>query len=658
MQQKKALLYINRLLCLFLMIVVIMLTSACSFLGLPQARIDELHLVEATQVFDSNGQLISKLFEENRIVVSINSMSPYVQQAIIANEDIRFYEHMGIDPIGILRAMWVNLRTGSFAEGGSTLTQQLAKNMFLTQERTLIRKLKEALLAVIIETKFSKQEILQAYLNQVYFGEGAYGIESAAQLYYGKHANELSLGESALLAGIPRGPNIYSPYVDSSAALNRRTNVLNGMVKAGYITQNQALEAQNEPLKLSGKKKRAVQASYFLDYIASELVNRYGANRVYKGGLKVYTTLDIKAQQAAEGVLGQRQGAVFALDPRTGYIKAMVGGRDYQESQINRVIAEIRQPGSAFKPFLYACALTQGLAANSMILDEPINMNGYIPQNYDKKYHGLVTLKKALRLSINIPAVKLAQQTDIKNVINLAKKLGISTLVPEDDNLATALGGLTQGVNLFELTTAYTAFANSGILSHPIGILKVVGENGQVLEEAHIAQQSVLDADVAYIMTDMLKEVIANGTGTGANIGRPASGKTGTTDNYETAWFVGYTPELLTGIFIGNDDRTSVSISGSEVASLWGGLMSKVLPGTPVTSFPIPPNIVTNIPICADSGKFATPLCREIEYSAFIRGTEPTKIAITPEKPAEMPPSDKKNTGFPWKLFLPRLPGF
>lgn len=654
--QNKSFLDINRALCILLLIAVLLLTSACSFFGLPQVRIDELHLVEATQVFDSNGQLLSKLFEENRIVVPINSMSPYVQQAIIANEDVRFYEHIGIDPIGILRAVWVNMKAGSLTEGGSTITQQLAKNMFLTQERTLTRKLKEALLAVMIEAKFSKQEILQAYLNQVYFGEGAYGIEAAAQLYYGKHANDLTLGESALLAGIPRGPSVYSPYIDTAAALSRRSDVLNGMVMAGYITQNQASEAQNEPLKLAGKKKRAVQASYFLDYVANELVSRYGANRVYKGGLKVYTTLDIKAQQAAEGVLEHRQGAILTLDPRNGYVRAMVGGRDYQESQINRVIAEVRQPGSAFKPFLYACALSQGLQANSMILDEKININGYIPQNYDKKYHGMVTLKKALRLSINIPAVKLAQQTGTKNIIDLAQKLGISTLIPEDDNLAIALGGLTQGVNLFELASAYTAFANNGILSHPVSIIKVVGENGEVLEEAHLSQQSVLDADIAYIMTDMLKDVIQNGTGTGANIGRAAAGKTGTTDNYETAWFIGYTPELLTGIFIGNDDRTSVGISGSEVAVLWGGMMSKIMSGTPVTNFSVPSNIVTNIPICADSGQLATPLCREIEYSAFIKGTQPTKIAAPSVEPPQ--PSDKKNSGFPWKLFLPRLPGF
>lgn len=256
-----------------------------AFLGLPGTdSLENLNLISATQVFDINGQLISKLFEENRIVVPINNISPYVQEAIVANEDTRFYSHFGIDPIGIIRAMAVNIRAGGLVEGGKTITQQLAKNMFLTQERTITRKIKEALLAIIIDYKFSKQEILQAYLNQVYFGEGAYGIEGAAQMYFGKHAKDLTLAEGALLAGLPRGPNIYSPYVDIKAALARRELVLAGMVKEGFITEQDATQAKAEPITLAGKKKRVVQASYFLDYIANELVGRYGANRVYKGG--------------------------------------------------------------------------------------------------------------------------------------------------------------------------------------------------------------------------------------------------------------------------------------------------------------------------------------------------------------------------------------
>ena len=644
----------------YIAILLFLETTTCqAFFDMPNLQnLENLNLVAATQVFDQNGQLIAKLFEENRVVVSINNISPYVQQAIIANEDSRFYNHFGIDPMGIARALWVNISSGTVAEGGSTITQQLAKNLFLSQERTLTRKVKEFILALVIERKFSKQEILQAYLNQVYFGEGAYGVEAASQVYFGKHASELSLSESAMLAGLPRGPNIYSPYVNKGAATARRNAVLLGMEKEGYISHSQSAQVQNEPIILAGKKKKAVQASYFLDYIANELVKKYGADRVYKGGLKIYTTLDINIQKAAEETLGKYQGGIFIVDPRNGYIKAMVGGRNYEESQINRVISEIRQPGSAFKPFVYTMALNQGMAANSVVVDEPINFAGYSPKNYDKKHHGSVTLKKALRLSINVVAVKLGRQVGIENVIDLARSMGITTLVDQDNNLATALGGLTQGVNLYELSVAYTAFANGGVISPPIAILKVVDENSQIIEEGKTSQKAVLRPEVAYIVTNMMQGVIENGTGPGANIGRAAAGKTGTTDNYEAAWFIGYTPELLAGIYVGNDDRSPIGISGSEVAGLWGKMMEKATRGEKVSVFPVPPNVINGVPVCADSGKYATTGCKEIEYSAFIRGTEPIKDQKSRTDNSSL--GDKGNTKewLRWKQLLPRLPSF
>lgn len=384
---------------------------------------------------------------------------------------------------------------------------------------------------------------------------------------------------------------------------------------------------------------------------------------MYKGGLKIYTTIDSKAQQQAEAALGQYQGAILALDPRTGYIKAMVGGRNYEESQLNRAIAEVRQPGSAFKPFVYAEAINQGLTANAIIIDQPINIGGYAPQNYDKKFRGPVTLKKALRWSVNVAAVKLGQQVTIVKVLDLAKTMGVTTLVEQDNNLAAALGGLTQGVNLFELTTAYTAFANGGVISKPIGILKILDENGQLLEESHVVQRTVLSAETAYILTNMMQGVIQDGTGTPANIGRSAAGKTGTTDNYETAWFIGYTPELLVGIYVGNDDRTPVEISGTQVAGMWGIMMSKTLAGIKPSEFPIPPRIVTGVPIYANTGKLATPGGGgEIEYSAFIRGTEPvadtrTRPSSPPEEKTEKPVKSEEQPRW-WKLPLPRLPSF
>ncbi|MDU2066557.1 MAG: PBP1A family penicillin-binding protein [Sporomusaceae bacterium] len=644
---------------------------AYAFFTLPQTdNLENMQFMNATQVFDVNGRLISKLFEENRVVVPIRSMSYELQRAVIDNEDSRFFSHGGVDPIGLARALWVDIRMGTLAEGGSTITQQLAKNMFLTQEKTVIRKLKEVLLALILEQRFSKQEILQAYLNQVYFGEGAYGVEAAAQVYFGKHAGELTLGESALLAGLPRGPNIYSPYSDLSAALSRRAEILSGMVKIGDISPEQAAAANAEPLQLIGKKRREVQASYFLDYIANELVGRYGANRVYRGGLKVFTTLDIKTQKAAEKVLTKQQGAVLTLDPKTGAIRAMVGGKNYEESQLNRVITETRQPGSAFKPFLYAAALQTGLTANAVILDEAVNFNGYQPQNYDKKYRGPVTMSKALRDSINIPAVKVAQQIGIDKALALAKAAGITTIRPEDNNLAAALGGLTQGVNLIELASAYTIFANGGVYSKPIAILKVLDEHDQVLEETTLMQQSVLSPEIAYIMTKMMTGVLETGTGTAGNIGRSAAGKTGTTDQYEAAWFIGYTPDLLTGIYIGNDDRTSVGLSGSQVAGLWGAMMNSVLKDQPPAFFPVPANITDNIPICANSGRVPILGCPEVEKSAFIKGTEPFLGKLMQENPsgagangdggnqADKDKNDRESSKSKWRIPWLQLPGF
>ncbi|MDF2500700.1 MAG: pbpF [Anaerosporomusa subterranea] len=632
---------------------VCLVASGCTSLGLPSPEnLNDLHFVEATQVFDVNGQLISKLFEENRIVVPISRVNPYIYQAIIANEDTRFYQHFGIDPIGILRAIVVNLRRGEVAEGGSTITQQLARNMFLNQEQTLLRKIREAILALMIERRFSKQEILQAYLNQVYFGEGAYGVEAASQMYFGKHAADLSLAESALLAGLPRGPNIYSPYVDVNAAKKRRGVVLTGMAAAGFISDEEAKTANREEVITAGKKKRTVQASYFLDYVANELVGRYGANQVYKGGLKVYTTLDIKAQQIAETVLGEQQGAVLILDPRNGHIRAMVGGRNYQESQINRVLSEIRQPGSAFKPFVYATALNQGLTQNTLFVDEPINISGYQPKNYDKKNQGPVTMKKALRLSLNTVAVKLANQVGIKPSIDLAKQLGISTLTSQDDNLSTALGGLTEGVSLLELTASYSAFANGGVYSKPIGILKVTAENGQILEQNQPSQVAVLKPEIAYLLTDMLQSVIQSGTGKAAAIGRPAAGKTGTTDETVTAWFIGYTPDWLAGIYVGNDKRTPMGLTGGEVAGMWGSMMGQVTAASAPVEFVKPANVVSGIPICAETGKIPFGRYKEIEYDAFIKGTEPKSIIepflapfLSPKDPnPEAKTPNEKNT--------------
>ncbi|WP_110952866.1 transglycosylase domain-containing protein [Anaerosinus massiliensis] len=630
------------------------------YIGLPDTtNINDLKLISATQVYDINGNLISKLFEQNRIVVTNNNMSPYLSQAIIANEDTRFYQHIGIDPIGIARALWVNIKAGDITEGGSTITQQLAREMFLNQERTLVRKMREAILAIIIDFKFSKDEILQAYLNQVYLGEGAYGVEAAAQKYFGKHANELDLSESAMIAGLARGPVLYSPYRDMSAALERRSIVLSNMREQEYISADEKDRAESQAISLVSKKERSVKASYFVDYIAKQLVEKYGEETVYQRGLKVYTTLDLHIQEAMENVLGEYQGAVVALDPKTGYIKAMVGGNNYAESQLNRAVDEYRQPGSAFKPFVYTTALNQGITSNYIVVDEPIDIAGYRPQNYDHKYLGKMTINKALRWSVNSVAVKMGQKVGMREVLNLAKSMGITTLTEDDNNLATALGGLTVGVNLLELSAAYTTFANHGVLSQPISILRVENEHNQTLAEYQSNQKAVLNEDIAYIMTNMLMGALKDGTATAANIGREAAGKTGTTDSYETAWFIGYTPDLLVGIYVGNDDRSSIGISGSQVAALWGKSMFDLQKNQPVTKFDVPANIVKDVRICAKTGELAEKDCKDDEYSAFIKGTEPKSILqkikekILPKQEKE---ENKKSKS--WWSILPRLPGF
>ncbi|MBQ2113782.1 MAG: PBP1A family penicillin-binding protein [Selenomonadales bacterium] len=577
----------------------------------------------ATQVFDCNDEPFAKLFEQNRVPVSIGEMSRYLPLAVVANEDTRFASHLGIDPIGIMRSLVRNIRAGEIVEGGSTVTQQLAREMFLTQERTMTRKLKEALLALVLEQKFTKEEIMEAYLNQVYFGEGAYGVEAASQAYFRKKARDLTLAESALIAGLARGPRLFSPYRDMDAARQRRAVVLAEMREIGFINEGEEWAANQEEIPIFEGKKREVEASYFLDYIAQKLVEKYGEERVYQGGLKVYTTLDLAMQKEAESVLKEREGAVLILDVTNGAVRAMVGGRSYGDSQRNRVIEEVRQPGSAFKPIVYAAALMQGMRTNSMVQDAQGDFNGYRPSNYNNVYLGPVTLKCALKNSSNVASVRLGKQVGMDAILDLAERLGITTLTEEDRHLATVLGGMSQGVNLMELTAAYTSFGNQGIYSAPIAIRKIVDEKNAVLEEGVLVQSAVLTPEVAYLMTDMLKEVLTTGTGTPANIGREAGGKTGTTDDYRTAWFIGYTPELVAGIFVGKDDRTPANISGTMVAGMWGQMMSRIYKNKPVTRFAVPDTVVTGVPVYYYNGKYAEWPDENTEYSAFIKGTEP-----------------------------------
>lgn len=572
---------------------------------------NDIRPAASSQIFDVKGNLICNLhLEENRLPIKISNMPKDLQNAFVAVEDARFYKHCGIDPIGIMRAVWVNISAGSVSEGGSTITQQLAKNAYLSQERTLKRKIQEVFLALQIERQYTKQEILEMYLNQIYFGQGAYGIQAAAKTYFNKNAEDLTLPECAMLAGIPKSPNYYSPFNNLKASKARQEVVLNQMVKYQYIDSETAARAKATEIVLAeqgGTKSRQL-ASYFVDYVTQILIEKYGADAVYKEGLKIYTTLDLDMQKAAEAAINQLptyrtdendvqqpQVAIVAIDPHNGHIRAMVGGRG--NDHFNRAIMAERQPGSAWKPFVYLAAIDSGMSPKTTIRDAELTIGGWSPKNYSGNYSGTVTLRHALTYSLNIPAVKLAQQLGPEKVLRYAKDMGITSLVFEgsvnDCNLsAAALGGLTRGVTPLELASAYGVFATGGVLSKPTPIIKVVNRDGKVLEENLTPHsKDVVSAASAYIVTDMMKDVVSHGTGTGANIGRPAAGKTGTTDNNRDAWFVGFTPDLVASVWVGMDNSgylASGVTGGSLPASIWHDFMYVAVRNMPATDFTRP----------------------------------------------------------------------
>lgn len=658
----------------------------------------------SSQIYDINGKLIATIHAtENRLPVSLSKMPKHLQDAFIASEDIRFYQHYGVDLRGIFRAIIVNISGKGVHEGASTITQQLARNSLLTHDKTLKRKVQEALLALQIERKYTKQEILEMYLNQIYFGQGAYGVQTAAQTYFGKNTENLTLEEAAMLAGIPRSPNYYSPANNMKAAKAIQETVLEQMVKYEYITASEAQKAKNTEIKLAKSEKSDEQfASYFVDYVTQILVARYGASAVYKEGLQIYTTLDSEAQVAAERAISmlptyrtdkdgikQPQGALVAVEPQTGYIKAMVGGRG--NDQFNRAVLAERQPGSAFKPFVYLAALENGFTAATVVDDSPVTFGGWQPGNYDGKFRGPMTIREALEKSINTVAVKTAQQVGINSILNYAQQMGITTLVRSgpinDTNLSTALGGLTNGVIPLQMASAFGTIANQGIYAEPMAIVKVVDRNGAVLEQQIPKQKAVINEKVAYVLTDMMRGVMDRGTGTGANIGRPAAGKTGTTSDYVDAWFVGFTPDLACAVWLGLDSGGSLSgITGGDLpATMWRHFMSEALAKVPAKNFPRPNGIVsakinplTGLLASKDDnsqnatkpedksedkpadtqpgGKSAEKPKAKMRDEIFIQGTQPTQYsppetsansAASPENQTETNQSSQPATGKP-----------
>jgi len=591
-----------------LLLVLIVAGGGCGFISATMSNLPDVSNVRpsaSSQIYDVHGNLITTVHStENRLPVPINEVPKELQDAFVATEDSRFYSHHGIDPIGILRAIWVNVVHSGVAEGGSTITQQLARNAFLSQDRTLKRKISEALLALKIEQHYTKQEILEMYMNQIYFGQGAYGVQSAAHVYFGKDVRDLTLAQCAMLAGLPQSPNYYSPFNNLEAGKKRQAVVLGQMVKYGYLSQDKADAAREADLGLVAKQEQTHEnnnASYFINYVIAQISEKYGDDAIYKDGLKIYTTLDMDAQNAAvaamqnlptmytdQNGLHQPQGAIVAMNPHNGYIVAMVGGRG--DDAFNRASQAERQPGSAMKPFVYLAAIQSGKTPGSIVDDSPVDFNGWRPQNYERNYEGNITYRYALQHSRNVPAVKIADEVGMSKIIDLAKKMGITTLTDEDNNLSTALGGLTHGVSPLEMAEAYGVLANGGVKVQPTAIIKIVDRNGQVVEENSIQEKRVVEEKDAAIITDMLESVITGGTGGNAAIGRPAAGKTGTTDDEKDAWFVGYTPDLVAAVWIGDDygSETLGITGGSTPAVMWRQFMSAALANTPASDFNVP----------------------------------------------------------------------
>ena len=561
----------------------------------------------ASQFYDINGNVIyTTLSEERRIPVNIDKIPKHVQKAFIAIEDNRFYEHGGIDYRGTARAL-VSTLSGREVQGGSTITQQLAKNAFLTQERSIIRKIKEAFIAKELEHKYTKDEILSMYLNRIYFGQGAYGIESASMYYFDKHVQNLDIAEAATLAAIPKSPNYYNPFENPQESKKRQELVIDQMVKYGFITADQAAQAKAKKMVYStSHKAKNDPRGYFFDMISQKVIEEVGADALYKGGLKIYTTLDMDMQKAAEKAirhlpsyytdgkkLTQPQMALAAVDPKTGYVKAMIGGRG--QDKFNRATLAVRQPGSALKPFVYLTAMQNGFTPASIIEDKEEEFaKGWKPQNSDMQWHGKVSLRTALKRSFNVPTIKLAREVGVDKIVANAEKMGISTLVDSgaysDVNLAMALGGLSKGVNPLEMASAYGVLATNGLYSKPMALLKIVDRDGKVLYQAKSQTKRVIDAASAYLTTNMLEDVLVSGTAGGMGIGRPAAGKTGTTDTYIDAWFVGYTPDLSTAVWVGDDNNKPMQRmygSGAPL-SIWHEFMVNALASTPRTGFSNP----------------------------------------------------------------------
>jgi penicillin-binding protein 1A len=584
-----------------------LLGLAISFRNLPDVRQLRNYVpVATTHIVDIHGELIASLHgEANREVISLEEVSPEMKKALLAIEDSHFYTHPGINPVSLGRALLGSVEGGwGSAGGGSTLTMQLVKNLFLKPERTLSRKVAEIVLALRLEQVFTKDEILEMYLNQVYWGHNLYGIQAAARSYFNKDAAELNLAEAAMLAGILPAPEIFSPFRNLEAAKRRQRLVLDRLVQLKWITPEEAQAAREQKLTFGRITSFQSNAPAVTDAIEAELRRRYGEQAILQGGLRVQATIDMRLQRIAQRIVNEDgprltatrradQMALAAVDPRTGYVKALVGGINARRGQFNRATQAFRQTGSTFKPYVYYAALASGrYTPYSILYDTPVTYPGsppYRPKNYDNTFYGPLTFARALELSRNVPTVKLAEEVGIHNVIAAAKATGLSAEMPP--NLTTALGSAS--ASPLEMAASYAVFANGGYWVEPTLLAQVVGRDGQVLFEAKPQPRQVLDPWAVATLNQILKGVVTQGTGTAARLDdrRPVAGKTGTTSDFRDAWFIGYVPQLSTAIWIGNDDNSPMlpgTAGGAFVAPTWKRFMTEALQGIPPQDFPSP----------------------------------------------------------------------
>jgi penicillin-binding protein 1A len=721
------------------------------------SKLSDYHPPTITTVYSDDNRKIGEFFKERRVVVSLAQMPQMLLEAFIAAEDSRFYKHKGVDFLSILRAMFKNIEAGSIVQGGSTITQQVTKSFLLTPEKNFTRKIKEAILAYRIDKSFTKEEVLYLYLNQIYLGHGAYGVEAAAGNYFGKSVNELNLAECAMLAGLPQAPSRYSPFRHPERAKQRQNYVLNRMVEEGFISNTEATEAYNIQLDIKPRKNWYIEeVPSYTEHVRQYIQNTYGADILYNEGLQVYTAVNIEMQKIARveiekelRTLDKRQGyrgplkhlakaeietffkelktesdtpdespdgaitgvvvsvddndkkvrvrmahatgtialadmrwarkpdpevalneapvrlpgevlsvgdvilvavkgqageggliplsleqtpavqaALMCVETETGHVKTMVGGRDFRDNQFNRAIQSRRQPGSAFKPIIYAAAMDKGFTPASMIVDSPIFFKDrgsdfkWQPKNYEEKFNGPTLLRDALAKSRNIISIKLLQQIGVKYAIDYAHKLGIESPLSQD--LSIALG--SSGVSLLELLSAYSVFANHGYMVQPVFITKIVDRNGNVLELNSPTRKKVIEKSTAYIITSMLESVVKDGTGWRAKeLQRPVAGKTGTTNNLNDAWFIGYTPEYVTGTWVGFDGDASLGKgeTGSRAASpIWVSFMKQVLADKPVQLFEVPEGVVYS-KIDSETGLMPSPESNSTRFEVFKEGTQP-----------------------------------